>query len=517
MNNKKIKLKSKIDWFITVVPFTLIVVLSGLFFVFPKKSNDILQKIRFFFGDTMGMYYLVIGLAFLIVSIYIGTSKYGDIVLGNKGEKPKYSFFAWGSMMFTCGLAADILFYSFSEWIMYAVELKAANRADIWEMVSVYPIFHWSFIPWSFYLVLAVAFGFLLHVRKKKRQRFSEACRPVLGRHTDGIIGRMIDLFAVFALMAGAATTFSVATPLLSEIIKNVFGIPVDRKILTIVILLITCSLYTYSALHGIRGINLLSKICIGCFFGFLLAVMLFGGKMRFILEEGLSSMGRILQNFLVLSTTTDPMRETSFPQNWTVYYWAYWIVWCVATPFFIGKISKGRTIRQVIFGGYVFGAGSTIVSFIVLGNYSLSMQLSGIKDFVGKYIANGDVYSIIIAEIKTLPCSIVFFALLLITMVLFYATSFDSIALTASGYSYYELGEEEKMSSGIKLLWCVLLIILPVALVFSESSMSNLQTVSIIAAFPLGIIMVMIVWGFLIDAKNYLTNKSDILDTKKT
>ena len=110
--------KSRIDWMITIVPFVLIIGLAALLFAFPEQSNSIIGQVRFFFGDTLGLYYLVIGLGVLIVSVFLAFSKYGDIVLGEPNEKPKYSFFVWGSMMFTCGLAADILFYSFSEWVM---------------------------------------------------------------------------------------------------------------------------------------------------------------------------------------------------------------------------------------------------------------------------------------------------------------------------------------------------------------------------------------------------------------
>ena len=112
--------RKKVDWFITLIPMFIIVGISFLFFIFPEQSNDILGQIRFFFGDTFGTYYIVIGIGIFIVSIYLCTSQYGSIVLGESYEKPKYSFLTWGSMMFTCGLAADILFYSFSEWIMYA-------------------------------------------------------------------------------------------------------------------------------------------------------------------------------------------------------------------------------------------------------------------------------------------------------------------------------------------------------------------------------------------------------------
>lgn len=497
--------RKKVDWFITLIPIFIIVGISFLFFIFPEQSNDILGQIRFFFGDTFGTYYIVIGLGIFIVSIYLCTSKYGSIVLGESDEKPKYSFLTWGSMMFTCGLAADILFYSFSEWVMYADNQHIKELGSMQEWLGVFPLFHWSFIPWAFYLVLAVAFGFMLHVRKRKRQRFSEACRPILGKHTDGVIGRLIDLLAVFALLAGTATTFSVATPLMAAIIENVFHVTIDRTIITIFIIFITCVVYTYSLLHGFKGISVLAKVCIYMFFGLILFVLLAGGHGRYIIETGIESLGRMVQNFIVLSTYTDPLRSTGFAQDWTIYYWAYWMVWCVAAPFFIGNISRGRTIKQTVLGGYIFGAGSTLTSFIVLGNYGMGLQTSGEYDFISQYGSNGDAYQVIINIIQTLPLAQIVLIWVLLTMIAFYATSFDSIAYTASCYSYKKLEEKEPPHKLIQLLWCILLIILPVALVFSDSSMSNIQSVSIIAAFPLGIVMILIVCSFFKDGRKYL------------
>ena len=505
------KQKSKIDWMITIVPLAIIIILSVLFFAMPEQSNEVLTKIRFFFGDTFGLYYLAIGLGFFILSIYIACSKYGDIVLGESNEKPKYSFFAWGSMMFTCGLAADILFYSFSEWVMYAIDPHLSEMGSIQEWAGVYPLFHWSFIPWGFYLVLAVAFGFMLHVRKRNRQKYSEACRPLLGKYTDGWIGRFIDLLAVFALLAGTATTFSVATPLMATIIGELFHITISRTVINIIILLITCVIYTYSLLHGFKGISKLANICIYMFFGLIAFVLLFGGETRYILETGFSSFGRMIQNFISLSTYTDPLRTSNFPQNWTIYYWAYWMVWCVAAPFFIGSISQGRTIRQTILGGYVFGVGSTLISFIVLGNYSMGMQVTGKADFISNYLLNNDLYGMIVDIIKTMPYAPVIMFVVLITMIAYYATSFDSIALTASCYSYHKLKDGEQPNRRIQLLWCILLILLPIALLFAESSMNNLQSVSIIAAFPIGVVIVMIAISFIKDANIYLKSNKTI------
>lgn len=512
MNTNHSAERSKIDWMITLVPLAIVVALCIVFFFAPEQSNAVLSRIRFFFGDTFGTYYLVIGLGIFLLSLYIAGSKYGNIVLGETNEKPKYSFFAWGSMMFTCGLAADILFYSFSEWVLYATDPHIAEMGSVQDWAGVYPLFHWSFIPWAFYLVLAVAFGFMLHVRKRSRQKYSEACRPILGRHTDGWAGRIIDLLAVFALLAGTATTFSVATPLMTAIIGELFHVTLSRTTINIVILLITCAVYTYSLLHGFKGISVLANICIYMFFGLIAFVLAFGGEMRYIVETGLSSLGRMVQNFIELSTFTDPLRTSNFPQTWTIYYWAYWMVWCVAAPFFIGSISRGRTVRQTILGGYMFGVGSTLTSFIVLGNYSMGQQMTGKADFIALYNETGDLYGMIVSILKTLPCAPLVMAVVLVTMIAFYATSFDSIALTASCYSYHTLKDGEQPHKGIQLLWCILLILLPIALLFAESSMNNLQSVSIVAAFPIGAVIVLIVASFLKDAKNYMqTQKPEL------
>lgn len=506
-------MKKQIDWLITLAPLLLIIGLCVLFFLLPEQSNSVLSQIRFFFGDTFGTYYLIIGLGIFLLSLYIAFSKYGDVVLGKPDEKPKYSFFSWGCMMFTCGLAADILFYSFSEWILYATDPHIKELGNVYDWAGVFPLFHWSFIPWAFYLVLAVAFGFMLHVRKRSKQKYSEACRPLLGKYTDKWPGRIIDLLAVFALLAGTATTFSIATPLMAEIIQVLFGISISRTAINIVILIITCFVYTYSLLHGFKGISILAKLCIYMFFGLLAFVLLFSGKVQYIIETGFQSLGLMIQNFLGLSTYTDPLRSSNFPQNWTIYYWAYWMVWCVAAPFFIGNISKGRTVRQTILGGYVFGVGSTLISFIILGNYSMGLQFMGEFDFIGMYLQTGDLYSVIVSIMNTMPCSYFIMILVLLTMIAFYATSFDSIAYTASCYSYKKLEGEQQPHYIIQLIWCVLLILLPIALLFSESSMNNLQSVSIVAAFPIAVVIVLISVSFIKDCSEYT---SELKNRKK-
>ena len=134
-----------------------------------------------------------------------------------------------------------------------------------------------------------------------------------------------------------------------------------------------------------------------------------------------------------------------------------------------------------------------------------MGIQTSGKMDFLSQYAADADAYSLITTIIDTMPLAQVVLAIVLITMIAFYCTSFDSIALTASCYSYRTLKEGEMPHKSIQLMWCILLILLPIALVFAESSMSNLQSVSIVAAFPIGFVMILIVWSFFKDLNKYI------------
>lgn len=170
-------------------------------------------------------------------------------------------------------------------------------------------------------------------------------------------------------------------------------------------------------------------------------------------------------------------------------------------------SIPTGYREEDMIYrlGGYVFGVGSTLTSFIVLGNYSMGMQVTGKADFIAQYLESGDLYGMIVSIIKTMPGAPVIMVVVLLTMIAFYATSFDSIALTASCYSYHTLEDGEQPNKGIQLMWCILLILLPIALLFAESSMNNLQSVSIVAAFPIGAVIVMIAVSFMKDAKKYM------------
>ena len=503
-------LSRQLDWNIILVPLAVILLLCGLFVAFPSASSLAIEAVRGFLGNQLGIFYIVIGLVTLFVSLYIAFSRYGNIRLG-QDARPAHSNFRWGAMIFTSTMAADILFYSLCEWALYFNEPHLASMGgEVYEWAATYPLFHWGPIPWSFYIVLAAAFGFMLHVRGRTKQKFSEACRPLLGRRIDGFWGKAIDFFAVFALLCGVATTFSLSTPLLSAATGELLGIPAGIG-LTLGLLAFIAVVYTLTVWFGLKGISRLASICTSLFLTLLAYVLLAGGEPLFILESGVTAIGKLVQNFLGMASWMDPLRvsgdgSSGFVQNWTVFYWAYWMVWCVATPFFIGIISRGRTLRNTVLGGYAWGLAGTFTSFIVLGGYGLAQQMKHSLDTAGALEAGGDLAQSILAILETLPLHTLGLILLAVTMIAFYATTFDALTHVVASYSYRELPSGADPDKRIRAYWAVLFILLPMALIFSESSMSNLQSVSIIGAFPMGIILLIIVASFFTDARRYLS-----------
>ena len=496
--------KRKIEWSTMLIPFIIVIALMAIFMIIPEQSKTVVDTMRGFFGDTIGLYYPILAIGSVACALYVAIKpKYGNITLGTI-ESPIYSNFQWGTMIFTSTMAADILFYSLIEWALYGAEPHLAEMGSMQMWAPTYTLFHWGPLAWGFYVILAVCFGFMMHVRKRNRQRFSEACRPLLGDKVDGAFGKLIDILAIFAVVCATATTFSLATPLLTKAMGAVFGFEVTTTV-TILVLLLICSIYTITVLFGVSGISKLANICSYLFFGVLFYFLFLGGETRYIIETGFQSLGNLAQNFIGLSTYMDPLRENGFAQNWTVYYWAYWLVWCVATPFFIALISKGRTLRNVVFGSFGWGLAGTYMSFIILGNYGLAQQLKHGIDITGFLGNGGEMYDAILKIFETLPLAVFALMLLVITMIAFYSTTLDGITYVKSSYSYKKISAEEEPSRKIRGFWSIMLILLPIGLLFAENSLYSLQGVTIIAAFPVGIMLVMIVWSFFKDCRKWL------------
>lgn len=485
-----------------IAPVSIVVLVAISLFLSPSSTYDAIANLRVYVGDMLSSYYLLVGLAFILIILGLSLSKYGEIKLGN--QKPEYSTFTWGAMIFTSTMAADIVFYSFHEWTYY---FQGSTLQESQLSSATYPLFHWGPIPWAFYILPALAYAYLMHVKGKDLYRLSEACE--LNPFSSKVLYSAIDIFAMVAMLAAAATTFSLATPLMAESLCSLLGIGHTTATISISILALIASTYILAVLFNMKGISNVARWCVYIFL-VLIACILLNSNIQYTIETGLTGIGNMVNNFFRLSTETGSLRlasdsGNSFTQDYTIFYWSYWISWALCTPFFIARISKGRTIRNVGIGSLLAGLAGTFTSFIVYGNFGLYNQVSGKFDMVGKINEGNSYASVIVELIETqtiLPQAILL--LLFTSMLAFYTSTFDTLTMVMSQYSCKAYTENPPKY--LKVFWGLVFIILPIALIFTEGTLASLQSLSIIAALPISIIFIRIVYRFFINLQKHVS-----------
>ena len=501
----KIDIK-KVDIPVIVLPILLVVSMCVFFFTRPQDTNDFIAAIRPFFGDTMSLFYLVVNFSVFLLSFYIAFSKYGKIVLGGKNEKPAIPFWGWAAMMFCCGMAGDVLYYGYTEWILYSQEPYVKTLQNPMDMSVVYSLFFWS--NFWLYLVLAVAFAFMIHIRKRNRQKYSESMRPLLGNLIDGPVGKIIDIFVYFVIICAVTCSLCFTVPIMTNCVNKLFNIP-DSKYITIAFLLLICVIYSTSVMNGLKGIEFLSKICIYVFMILIACILFLGGETRYILESSFKQIGITLEKMIFMFTDIDPTRKYTFVQDYCAFYDAYWITWAITVPYFIAVISKGRTIKEVILGGYLLAIPASIMSFLIIPNFAIAKQTKGIFDFIGLYNSNGNnMYEIITSTLSLLPYKEIILVIMILSMICFTATSLDSMSLTCAYYSYKNIKNTEIPHKALRLMWAILLILLPLFIIWSEATYENIQNIAVIAGFFGAIIIVLVLISFFKDANKYLEGK---------
>lgn len=485
--------------------------------LFPQEGATWVAKAKTFMTDELGFLYLSLGVLAVIFVTYVSFSDIGNIKLGRPEEEMEFSTGSWAAMMFCGGIGASILYWGIIEWAYYYMgppfQLEPGS-VDAIRWASTYGLFHWGPVAWSIYLVPAVPIAYFAHVRNSMRLKVSQSLMPLFGeKFTSSNWGKLIDVFFAFGVIGGGATTLGLASPLVAEGLHELFGLPITIW-MKVFVLLMTTAIFAYSAFRGLKsGIQFFSNINFYLALGFLGFVLLVGPTV-FILNTGLEAIGRSLTEVPRMMTWIEPFsafpehgfQKSHFPQDWTVFYWAWWLVFAPIVGLFIAKISRGRTIRQMVIGSLFFGSLGCAVFFIVLGNYGLHLQLSGALDVVD-ILKNQTPTAAIFAVLDTLPMSTLVVAVFTVLAIIFTATSFDSISYILASVVQREVDNEPHRWN--RLFWAFALSFLPTVLLFM-GGLQTLQTASIVAGAPLILIMIFLMLSTIKVAKYDLHYQPD-------
>ncbi|WP_282166803.1 BCCT family transporter [Shewanella japonica] len=486
--------------------------------IFPVEGALWVAIAKTFMTDKLGFAYLGLGIAAFFFMIYIVFSDIGQIKLGDPDESPEFGLASWAAMLFCGGIGASILYWGTIEWAYYyqnpPFQLAAGSEEAI-RWAATYGLFHWGPIAWCIYMIPAIPIAYFFYVRKQPVLKVSAALMPVIGEaNSFGKLGKVIDVLFIFGLLGGAATTLGLAAPLINEGISYLFGIPATTGSQICVLMLCT-AIFAYSAYMGMdKGIKILSNINFWGALGLLVFVLVCGPTI-FMLETGLDSIGRMLSNFFVMATWAEPFgglgtfEDTHFPQDWTIFYWAWWLVFAPSMGLFIARISRGRTIKQMITGAVFFGSLGCSMYFIILGNYGLSLQLSGQLDVVALLNSEGATRAIF-AILEQLPFSTVVIAVFTLLCIIFTATTFDSISYILASVVQTNVTEDPMRWN--RLFWAFTLSFMPSALMFM-GGLATLQTAAIVGGLPLLVIAVMLMISGVKAASLDLSHQDDYVD----
>lgn len=480
--------------------FTSIVVISltviGLM-MFPDQAKVLADQLFTRATTTFGVLVQVLGFACVLLVIGLGMSKYGNIRLGE--GKPEYKNTSWIFMFICAGLGSATMYWAFMEWAYYyltpGLNITAASKQAL-EMSIAYSFFHWGVTPWAIYGIASLAMAYHFHVRKNKGLSLAGIIESITGFKAHGPVGRIIDLIFLFATFGGLVLTTTLTTSTVAKGLSDLTGLTDGFGLKASLVILVTL-VFSLSSYIGISsGMQRLAKLACGMTMLFALIVLILGPT-QFSVSNIANAIGLTLQNFIHMSLFTDPTGDGSFSRDWTVFYWLYWITYTPGVAIFVTRVSKGRTIREVVLAMILGGCGGCWFFFGSLQSFAIHQFVTDVVDAPAMLSGAGGEAAVSML-LSSLPLgkllSVVYFLLMLV----FLASHLDAVAYTVAATSTRNLREGQDPSPSLRLFWCLMLAVLPLAMLYINASLNTLKTAVILTAIPFIFILMVKIWGLL-------------------
>ncbi|AEI42414.1 glycine betaine uptake BCCT transporter [Paenibacillus mucilaginosus] len=484
--------------FIISLAITLIFILWGVFF------TDNLAKVTdaIYNGsiDYLGWVYLSATLFFVVFSIYLLFSKYGNIRLGKKTDTPDFKTGSWLAMLFGAGMGIGIVYWSVAEPVTHYTNppigepytIEAANTA------MKYTFFHWGLDPWGIYAVIGLALAFFQYNRKLPAA-ISSSFQPILGHRINGPIGKTIDVLSIFATVFGIATSLGLGAMQVTAGMHAIFGIP-NLLFVQLIVIAVATVLFIISINTGLeKGIQYLSNAAMILSFAIMALILLVGPTMA-VIKVFFNTTGIYLSDFLHMSLRLKPFGEGEWIASWTLFYWAWWIAWAPFVGMFIARVSKGRTIREFVIGVLIVPTIGTCLWMSVFGGSALSIVIDSGNHDLAKAITE-DVSLSIFTFFDHLPLSTMLSLLGFAVVAIYYITVADTATFVLGMLSE---GGTLNPSGKIKVTWGIIQSAVAAVLLLA-GGLNVLQTASIAAALPFAIIMVVMCFSLLKGLKKEL------------
>ncbi|MCL6258245.1 BCCT family transporter [Aquiflexum sp. TKW24L] len=333
-------------------------------FLFPEFFGQILSEWTYQVLDVFGSSYLILGLGSVGVLLVLAFSRFGSVKLGK--EKAEYSWISWIAMLYSTGMGGGLLLRAVQEPVFYYSNPPRATSLSAGEFALEYTFFHWGFTPWAIYALFGLVIGYNLYQRNGSILSSS----ILTGIYQKSVLATLLDFITIICTVIAVVAGVGLGSRQLLDALSFWTGIDSFTVSQSIWLVVLVCVISTFSAFLGVnRGIKIISNLNIALATLLLIFTWILGSEW-IVFGMFFNALGTYLWEFIPMSLNIGDQKVShSFLTDWTYFYWAFWLAWAPFTGVFIARISKGRTIRQFVFGTMIIPALGTFIWFSVFGS----------------------------------------------------------------------------------------------------------------------------------------------------
>ena len=468
----------------------------------------------------LGWFFVLAASFFVIYVLWLAASKYGKIPLGCDDEKPEFRTTSWIAMMFSAGMGIGLMFWGVAEPLNHFVTpppgTTEAQSDEAFQTAMATTMFHWGLHPWAIYAVVGLAIGYGMY-RKGRSGLLSAAFTSLFGDRANGPAGKVIDILAIFATLFGSAASLGLGALQIGDGLEfNGWIGTVGTPILVTIIAVLTVA-FILSAVSGIaRGIQWLSNI--NMVLALILAVFVFvAGPTLLILNLIPSALGDYVREFVAMSARTDANGDAELAawlSGWTIFYWAWWVSWTPFVGMFIARISRGRTIRQFVTGVLLVPTGVSLLWFAIFGGAAIERQrtVGDMVDADGAVDSTGALFKLL----DTMPLAGITTVLVMVLVAIFFVSGADAASIVMGSLS--EKGSHEPRRATVVFWGALTGAVAAIMLIIGgggDEALTGLQNLTIVAAVPFVIVMVLLCVALYKDLRNDRIVKVDQRSTE--
>ncbi len=468
---------------------SVILLLTALYiFFFTAQFYFLIEKGSIWVREHFGAFYLWLGILSVFFLIFIAFSKAGKLRLGN--SRPEFNRWSWIAMLYSAGMGAGILLRCVQEPVyMYLHNpIHTKSAPDI--IALEYTFYQWGFTAWAFYAIFALLVAYAVFIRNQ-HVRLGTSLPQFLKVK---FLPAGIDILTVLTTVIGLVAAIGLGTTQIEGGISHLIDLPAGNLILTMLLVFIICFIAFLSAWSGMqKGIKQISNWNIYLTL-LLLAFVFIQGDIGTILLRFSKSLYHYLIDFIPMSIAYGNYNPGKvFLTDWTYYYWAFWLAWAPFTGIFIARISKGRSIREMIFGVLVIPSLGTFFWFSVFGSSSFDLISAW-----GKYQNEfGNVFTSLFVFFENYPLSFLTNILSVILLISFLVTSVDSAIYVLSMFT--SKGEEHPKKK-YRIIWALVIFIFSEAIIVlgnikpNSNVLTAMQKFLIIGSLPFAFFTALII-----------------------